>query len=290
MNEADERVDSLVGSWPATNVSLSLRSSPVRSINGERWSSGSRTHRYELASLTKLVVSLAVWVAVEEGSIGLDQPAGPPGSTVRHLLAHASGLPFDGAEPIAAPGVRRIYSNSGFEALADHLASATSMSWQEYASAAVLEPLGMGATALGRSAARSATSTVDDLGRWCDELLRPTLISMATVTNATSNQFGQLDGVVPGFGLQRPCPWGLGVELKGAKSPHWTGTKCSARTFGHFGAAGTFCWIDPVRGLAVIGLGDVAFGPWAVELWPLLSDALIDLSSAIDPSSAVDPG
>ena len=47
-------------------------------------------------------------VAVEEGSVSLEEPAGPPGSTVAHLLAHASGL---GPAPTAAvtPGQRRAY-------------------------------------------------------------------------------------------------------------------------------------------------------------------------------------
>ena len=271
--ESSGDLESLVDSWPAEHVSVS-----VFSADSAFWSTGDHHRRYELASLTKLLVSVAVWVAVEEGALSLDEPAGPAGSTVRHLLAHASGLPFEGNEAIAAPGTRRIYSNSGFETLARHLESSTSLSWQDYVSAAVLEPLGMTATALGHSAARSATSTVDDLQRWCRELLHPTLVTQGTVADGSSNQFGDLDGVVPGFGQQRPCPWGLGVEIKGAKSPHWTGAACSARTFGHFGAAGTFCWVDPLRSIAAVALGDAGFGPWAVDLWPQLSDALIDRS------------
>ncbi|MEX1172477.1 MAG: serine hydrolase, partial [Chloroflexota bacterium] len=54
---------------------------------------------YRWASITKLVTGLAVLTAVDDGTITLDEaapPPGPPGATVRHLLAHASGLPFDG--------------------------------------------------------------------------------------------------------------------------------------------------------------------------------------------------
>src|SRR4249919_322084 len=61
-----------------------------------------------LASVTKLVTALATLVAAEEGTVDLDEPGGPPGATVRHLLAHASGLPFEGETPIAVPGRRRI--------------------------------------------------------------------------------------------------------------------------------------------------------------------------------------
>jgi len=236
---------------------------------------GDVTRSFELASVTKTIVALGCWVALEEGSLDLDGAAGPPGSTVRHLLAHASGLPFEGTHPAAAVGTRRIYSNSGFEALAAHLEAVVGFSWQEYVTAAVCEPLALTATLFGESAARSATSTVSDLTRLCRELLRPTLISATTLAGATSNQFGDIAGVVPGFGRQDPCPWGLGVEIRGAKSPHWTGNRCSVRTFGHFGAAGTFVWVDPDRDLAVVGLGDTDFGPWARDLWPALSDALI---------------
>src|SRR5688572_30118538 len=61
------------------------------------------------ASVTKPVTALAVLRAVDDGVIDLDEPAGPPGSTVRHLLAHTSGLPFEGETVLAAPGTRRIY-------------------------------------------------------------------------------------------------------------------------------------------------------------------------------------
>jgi CubicO group peptidase (beta-lactamase class C family) len=70
------------------------------------------------ASVTKPVTALTALLAVARGEISLDQPAGPPGSTIRHLLAHASGVGFDDRAPIAAPGKRRIYSNAGFEILA----------------------------------------------------------------------------------------------------------------------------------------------------------------------------
>ena len=84
------------------------------------------------ASVTKLATALAALVAAEEGVLELDEPAGPPGSTVRHLLAHASGLPPDGEIPIARPGTRRIYSNTGFEVLADVVAEGAEMPFADY--------------------------------------------------------------------------------------------------------------------------------------------------------------
>ena len=62
--------------------------------------------------------------------------------------------------------------------------------------------------------------------------------------------------------------WGLGFELKDAKSPHWTGTRNSRRTFGHFGGSGTFLWVDPEPGLATACLTDREFDEWASRHGP----------------------
>jgi CubicO group peptidase (beta-lactamase class C family) len=72
-----------------------------------------------------------------------------------------------------------------------------------------------------------------------------------------------------------PNDWGLAFELRDAKSPHWTGSLNSPRTFGHFGAAGTFLWVDPELGSACAVLTDKEFGPWAVEAWPVFSDSVV---------------
>ena len=61
-------------------------------------------------------------------------------------------------------------------------------------------------------------------------------------------QFPGLVGVLPDVGRMDPNDWGLGVELRDAKTPHWTGARNSPRTFGHFGGSGTFLWVDPERG------------------------------------------
>jgi len=229
------------------------------------------------ASLTKLLVTLAVLVAVEEGTVALEDPAGPPGSSVRHLLAHASGLGPDGSAVLAPPGRRRIYSNAGFEVLGAHLSQRAGMPFGDYLRQGVLEPLGMGATALppGASPASGATGPVGDLARLGAELLSPRLVSSATLGEATTVAFPGLPGVLPGFGRFDPCDWGLGFELRDAKRPHWTGTSNSPGTFGHFGQRGGFLWVDPDVGLACALLGDGAFGPWALEAWPALADAVV---------------
>ena len=238
---------------------------------------------FRWASVTKLVTALAALVALEEGVLDLDAPAGPHGSTVRHLLAHASGLPFEGWDQLARPGERRIYSNTGFEVLAAVLADHAEMPFVEYVRLAVLEPLGMRSTRLEPAEPRGVAAAggygpLRDLLTLARELLAPTLVAPETLAEATAVAFPGLGGVLPGFGRQEPCDWGLGFELRDAKSPHWTGTRNSPSTFGHFGGSGTFLWVDPDRRAALACLTDREFGAWAVEAWPRFSDeALAEL-------------
>jgi CubicO group peptidase (beta-lactamase class C family) len=246
----------------------------VVDADGADRSRGSYDERFPWASVTKVATALAVLVAVEESTLDLDAAAGPPGSTVRHLLAHTSGLPPDGETPIAKPGERRIYSNTGFEVLADVLGKAAKMPFERYLTEAVLRPLQMRATLEG-SPASGLEGSLGDLVRLGRELLVPTLLADETMEEATSIQFPGLVGVLPGFGRQEPNDWGLGFELKDAKRPHWTGTRNSPRTFGHFGRSGTFLWVDPDAELAVACLTDLPFGDWAVEAWPRLADAVL---------------
>jgi CubicO group peptidase (beta-lactamase class C family) len=258
-----------VDAWPPETVAVGLlRDGAVVGSHGPR------NRMFRWASVTKLVTALAVLVAAEEGVVDLDEPAGPPGSTVRHLLSHASGLSFDAGPPIAKPGQRRIYSNAGFEALAEHVEAAAEMPFAQYLAEAVLQPLGLGAELRG-SAAHALHGSLDDLLRFGAELQRPTLIAAETLAEATSVQFPGLVGVLPDIGRMEPNDWGLGFELRDGKSPHWTGTRNSPRTYGHFGGSGSFLWVDPEAGLALAELSDLDFGPWALEAWPRLSNDVL---------------
>jgi CubicO group peptidase (beta-lactamase class C family) len=116
---------------------------------------------------------------------------------------------------------------------------------------------------------------VDDLALFARELLAPAVLHPSTLAEATRVQFPGLPGVLPGFGRQRPCDWGLGFELRDGKAPHWTGRQNSPATFGHFGRAGTFLWVDPVARLATVALTDRDFGDWAVAAWPAFSDGVL---------------
>jgi len=263
----------LMADWPVANAAAA-----VLSPDGVLASRGDPYRAYRLASVTKPLVARAAQVAVEEGVFDFDTPAGPPGATVRHLLAHTSGLAMHSADILARPGARRVYSNYGFTVLAETLQARSGIEFSRYLTEAVFEPLGMAASSLdgGEAAAGyGAVSTVTDLIGFVTDLLRPGTVSAQMHTEATSVQFPGLSGVLPGFGVQRPNDWGLGFEIRDGKSPHWTGTANSPGTYGHFGQAGTFIWVDPARDLALVVLTDRDFGDWAKPRWPALSGGVL---------------
>jgi CubicO group peptidase (beta-lactamase class C family) len=236
---------------------------------------GDLDHPYRWASVTKPLTALVVLIAVDRGEIDLDEPAGPPGSTVRHLLAHASGLPFEGEATLAAPGRRRIYSNPGFDLLGALVGERGGASFESMLNERLLGPLGMTRTHLVGRPSEGLEGSLADLVAFARESLRPTLVSAETARAATTVQFPGMPGVVPGVGRFDPCDWGLGWELHDGKTPHWMGQTNSPETFGHFGGAGTFVWVDPVADIAVAVLTDRVFGPWALDVWPSFADAVL---------------
>jgi CubicO group peptidase (beta-lactamase class C family) len=260
-----------VEDWPVDHAAAAVVAADGRVLG----SHGPLDREFGLASVTKLLTAYATLVAVEEGAVEWDQPAGPEGSTVRHLIAHTSGLAFNERRPMAAPGTRRLYSNAGFEVLAETVAAASEIPFADYLRDAVLAPLGMAATRLAGPAGSGAVSTAADLAVFAAELQAPKLVAPATLAEATTVAFPGLNGVLPGLGHQRPNDWGLGFELRDHKSPHWTGSHSSPRTFGHFGQTGTFLWVDPDAGAACVALTDRAFGDWAKAAWPAFTDAVL---------------
>jgi CubicO group peptidase (beta-lactamase class C family) len=257
--------------WPVPHAGAAvvLADGTVAAVAGEQ------DREFRLASVTKPVVAYAVLIAVEEGAVDWDDPAGPEGSTIRHLIAHTSGVSFEEGKIQAKPGVRRIYSNRGFELLGDAVAAGAGIPFADYLEEAVLAPLGMTASRLEGSPGAGMVSTCVDMARFAAELQAPTLVSAVTLEEATSVAFPGLDGVLPGFGRQSPNDWGLGFEIRDGKSPHWTGAHSSPRTFGHFGQSGTFLWVDPDAEAACVVLTDRDFAPWAVEAWPPFTDRVL---------------
>jgi len=268
-------VDALrqIESWPVSNAVAA-----VVHPDGSIATAGDQDMPFRIASVAKTITTWACLVATEEAIVALDQPIGQPGCTLRHLLSHAGGYGFDGPDPIARPERTRIYSNTGIEMAATMVAEAAGMPFADYLDEAVLRPLGMTATKLSGSPAHRMWSTAADLTRFAAEVRAPRLISAASAAEATTTQFATLNGVIPGVGRFAPCPWGLGFEIRGAKQRHWTGTTNSPETFGHFGGAGTFMWVDPAVGVACLCLTDRPFDDWADEalrVWPRLSDAVL---------------
>jgi CubicO group peptidase (beta-lactamase class C family) len=253
-----------VEGWPVEHAAVAVTGAAEGSL-------GDTSRVFPWASVTKLASAVAMLVAAEEGIVDLDEAAGPPGSTFRHLLAHASGLPFERGAPIARPGTRRIYSNYGFEVAAALVEERSEMPFPDY-----FAHVWQGTTAVLRGSAGSGgEGTLDDLLVLAEELREPSRVAPETLEEARTVQFPGLAGVLPGFGRQEPNDWGLGIELRDHKSPHWTGSRNSEGTFGHFGGSGTFLWVDPEREIALGCLTNLEFGEWATKVWPELSDAVL---------------
>jgi uncharacterized protein YbbC (DUF1343 family)/CubicO group peptidase (beta-lactamase class C family) len=130
---------------------------------------------FDIASLTKVVATApSVTRLVEEGKLRLDDPVSrylpefaPNGKdqiTIRMLLTHTSGLapdpPIDAARAgksalyaeinqetlVAPPGMRFIYSDTGFIVLGELVEKVSGMPLDEYSRRNIFEPLQMGET------------------------------------------------------------------------------------------------------------------------------------------------
>lgn len=267
---------SLVDDWPVDHVAAAIVTPDSVATVGDA------DRRFRLASLSKVLTSWATMIAHEERTVDLDAVVArddvPQGATLRHLLSHAAGLPFEGDEPVAGIEQRRIYSNTGIERVASIVEDASAMPFEQYLREAVFAPLGMNASALRGSPAHSVVSTVTDMAAFLHEMIDPRLIASETWTDVVSIQYPDLAGIVPGVGSFDPCPWGLGAEVKGDKSPHWMGRANTPTAFGHFGGAGTMMWAEPDAAVGVVALTDRPFDQWSIEAlkrWPEFSDAVL---------------
>lgn len=131
---------------------------------------------YEIGSITKTFTAALVLRRVEEGRLSLEEPItrwlpelaeAAPGVTVRHLLAHTSGLssqaidddlsrpvsPDDLLRALAGrsaefqPGARFRYNNNGYALLGLILEREGRLPYAEALQSELLEPLGLSATA-----------------------------------------------------------------------------------------------------------------------------------------------
>lgn len=261
MSTALAAVLSGVYDWPVDTVAVG-----VTGTDATLATHGPADQVFRWASITKVLTAWATLVAVQDGLVHLDEPAGPHGATVRHLLAHASGLPPAAGGPTAPVERRRVYSNLAYELLGDLVADRTGEDFATHLQHEVLDPLGMDTT-LDGSPAHAARGTLADLLALGRELLSPTLLGDDLATAVAEVQFPGLGGVLPGYGRQADNTWGLGVEIRDGKDPHWTGASQPATTFGHFGQSGSFLWVDRDAGVAGACLCDRDFGDWAATAW-----------------------
>lgn len=247
----------------------------VLGADGERARRGDVHRMRPWRSVTKALTGVACTLAVQEGAVTLDDPAGPPGSTLRHLLCHASGLFYESDRVLQAPGRRRHYSNFGIDEAARHVERALGRPFEDWAHERVIEPLGMESLLWEGSASVGAHSPLEDLALLAAEILRPTLLEERWHRELTRAQLPELIGIMPGFGKQTPNPFGLGLEIRGTKSPHWTGVRNSPDTVGHFGMRGTAFWVDPDAQLALVVGTDLDFCDAHRQIMPRLSDAVL---------------
>ena len=279
----DQTTSTAPGAHPARLPALSAFSLPTALVvtqDGQVIArAGDVDAVHPLASVTKPLVVWSALVAIDRGLLALDDPAGPglPGATIAHLMSHSSGVAFDSPAVLAAPGTRRVYSNFGIEILGQRLQEATATPLEAWVETTVLEPLGMASVLVPGSPAYSGSGTAADLSVFARELAAPRLVSADLAALARTPFLPQLDGVLPGYGRQVPNGFGLGLEVRGHKSPHWTGSRNSPATFGHFGQSGSFVWVDPVAGRQAVFLGEQPFGAVHKASWPALCDKILAL-------------
>lgn len=84
----------------------------------------------------------------------------------------------------------------------------------------------------------------------------------AILAEAQENQTDRLPGGISFIKEWPHCPWGLGIEVRGDKSPHWTPKTASRASFGHVGSSGTQAWHDPERDVTW-----AIFGTWIFTDW-----------------------
>lgn len=254
----------------------------VDSRGASLWEQGDVWKVFPLASVTKILTAVGTLRAVQAGAVTVSSPVGTSPKadpyTVAHLLSHSSGLAVegDGTNFRARPGERRIYSNQGFDVLGTYLVETLDMPLTRWMDESVYQPLGLRSTVIPKSPARSGFGNAVDLTVLVEELLVPELLDSRLHAALSQTVLPGLRGILPGYGMQASNDWGLGVEVRGRKDPHWTPPTLSPKTFGHFGMSGSFLWVDPTREMGAVFLGEEPFGQWHKDNWPALTQHILD--------------
>ena len=221
-------------------------------------------------SVTKLATAVAVLVAAEEGIVDLDEPAGPPGSTLRHLLAHASGLPFEGDAADRAAGRAADLLEHGLRARrgARRASAPRCRSPRTSSTCGASRSRARRRRASRRRSRRCSSSRASCSSRRGSRPRRS--------PRRPPSQFPGLEGVLPGFGRVAAERLGARLRAAGREAPALDGRRATRRRrSGTSAASGTFLWVDPEARLALACLTDLDFGRWAKEAWPRLADAVL---------------
>jgi CubicO group peptidase (beta-lactamase class C family) len=186
--------------------------------------------------------------------------------------------------PAFRAGTAVSYQSMGFAILAELVHQASGRLLPEFLAREVFAPLGMEDTSLGWQPSRRERIAVvrtppdqgadwgwnspywlglgvpwgglitspADLARFClmmvggGALGGTRVLSAAALRAMTTNQLAAMPRVPE---EERRCrPWGLGWRLNWPGEPSSFGDLLGARTYGHWGATGTLCWLDPDAG------------------------------------------
>lgn len=105
--------------------------------------------------------------------------------------------------------------------------------------------------------------------------------AFCTRPEAIDNQTDGLPGGMAHPLLWDRCPWALGPEIKGTKTPHWAPAGASPTSFGHAGASGAIAWCDPNADLAWVILGArTADSGWLLRQGAAIGQVLLDAYAA----------
>ncbi len=241
--------------------------------------------------------------------------AGLPTDIAPAAAPYAEGLDWQALgtacllQPLEAPPWARVrYSNVGYGLLALAVERRTGEAFAATLGRLVLAPLGAAAY-LGDEPPRRPAALADVRGKhagtsiepfnsrfyrslalpWAGMVTNatgalaivrafrnPQFLSPTTRAAATSDQTGGLGGGFVEPLIWDPCPWGLGPDLRGTKSPHWVPAAAGAESYGHSGASGCLAWYAPGADVAWAILGArTADNGWLLRRSGAISTAIL---------------
>jgi len=280
-------------------ASAANASSSGRTLHDKPFGSMRASTVIPIASASKWLTSATLMTFVDDGTIRLDDPVskylpefrGAKATiTVRELLSHTTGLPWDdclsdttttmracaasiahGSDPNPSPGTAFSYSSVGFQVAGAVIEQLSGQSFERTFEARIAQPLGMTHTRFDRSGssrtenpvpAASATSSVDDYARFLAMLANRGMHENARVLTESSvaeierDQVAGLDtsrdGAVQITGIPT---YGLGVWRDRVDAQD------NIRVVSGSGAYGFYPWIDRAHDTyGIVGVADVDHG------------------------------